>query len=52
MTLLERDREKVEECRLDEKKEIAKNSLDIFEDETIALKTGLDIAEIKKLRTM
>jgi predicted transposase/invertase (TIGR01784 family) len=32
------------------KKEIAKNLLDVLEDETIALKTGLDIKEIKKLR--
>ena len=52
MTLLERDREKIEEVRIEEKKEVAKKLLDIFEDETIALKTGIDIAEIKKLRTM
>ena len=30
--------------------EIAKNLLDVLDDETIALKTGLDIEEIKKLR--
>lgn len=31
--------------------EIAKNLLDILDDETIALKTGLDVEEIKKLRS-
>jgi len=30
--------------------EIAKNLLDILDDETISLKTGLTIEEIKKLR--
>lgn len=30
--------------------EIAKNLLDILDNETIAAKTGLDIEEIKKLR--
>lgn len=30
--------------------EIAKNLLDILDDETIALKTGLDVEGIKKLR--
>ena len=30
--------------------EIAKNLLDILDDETIALKTGLEIDEVKKLR--
>jgi predicted transposase/invertase (TIGR01784 family) len=32
------------------KLQVAKNLLDILDDETIALKTGLDIKEIKKLR--
>lgn len=31
--------------------EIAKNLLDILDDETIALKTGLDIEKVKKLRS-
>lgn len=31
--------------------EIAKNLLDVLDDETIALKTGLDVEEIKKLRS-
>ncbi|MBW6411874.1 hypothetical protein [Clostridium weizhouense] len=30
--------------------EIAKNLLDVLDDETISLKTGLSIDEIKKLR--
>lgn len=30
--------------------EIAKNLLDVLDDKTIALKTGLNIKEIKKLR--
>lgn len=32
------------------KKEVAKNLLDILDDEIIALKTGLDIEEVKNLR--
>ncbi|MGL5647778.1 MAG: hypothetical protein ACRDDY_08000 [Clostridium sp.] len=32
------------------KLEVAKNLLDILDDETIVAKTGLDIEEIKKLR--
>lgn len=54
MTLLERDREKIEEGRkegkLEEKLEIARNLLDVLDDETIARKTGLSIEEVKKLR--
>ena len=54
MTLLERDREKIEEGRkegkLEEKLEIARNLLDVLDDETIAKKTGLSIEEVKKLR--
>ncbi len=58
MTLLERDREKIEQGRNEgrlegmqqEKIEIAKNLLDILDDHTISLKTGLDILEIQKLR--
>ena len=30
--------------------EIAKNLLDVLDDKTIALKTGLDIEEVRKLR--
>ncbi len=30
--------------------EIAKNLLDILDDETIALKTGLDIEEVRRIR--
>ncbi|MCR1950471.1 Rpn family recombination-promoting nuclease/putative transposase [Clostridium sp. DSM 100503] len=50
MTLLERDREKIEEGKLEEKLEIARNLLDVLDDETIARKTGLSIEEVKKLR--
>ena len=50
MTLLERDREKIEEGRLEEKLDIARNLLDVLDDETIAKKTGLSIEEVKKLR--
>lgn len=31
--------------------EVAKNLLDILDDKTIAIKTGLNIEEIKKLRS-
>ncbi|GAA0180453.1 hypothetical protein SH2C18_31430 [Clostridium sediminicola] len=31
--------------------EIAKNLLDVLDDETIATKTGLDILEIKKIKS-
>ena len=62
MTLLERDREKIEEGiekgiekgrkegKLEEKLEIARNLLDILDDETISKKTGLGIEEVRKLR--
>lgn len=54
MTLLERDREKIEEGREEgEKKkalDIAKNLLDVLDDEVIAEKTGLSIEEVRKLR--
>ena len=66
MTLLERDREKIEEGiekgrkegikkgiekgKLEEKLEIARNLLDILDDETISKKTGLSIEEVRKLR--
>jgi predicted transposase/invertase (TIGR01784 family) len=62
MTLLERDREKIEEGRqegreegkiqgkIEGKIEVAKNLLDILDDETISKKTGLSVEQIKKLR--
>lgn len=66
MTLLERDREKyqegmekgiekgieqgIEKGIEQEKAEIAKALLDILDDETIADKTGLDVAKVKALR--
>ena len=34
----------------EEKVEIAKNLLDVLDDETIALKTGLDIEEVRRIR--
>lgn len=37
-------------AREEARKEVAKNLLDVLDDETIALKTGLDIEVIKKLR--
>ncbi|GAA0076993.1 hypothetical protein UT300005_13710 [Clostridium sp. CTA-5] len=39
-----------EEGKKEGKIEVAKNLLDVLDDETIALKTGLSIDEIKKLR--
>ena len=42
--------EGIEQGKLKEKLEIAKNLLDILDNETIALKTGLSIEEIEKLR--
>ena len=54
MTLLERDRDKIEEGREEgEKKkalDIAKNLLDVLDDEVIAEKTGLSIEEVRNLR--
>ena len=40
----------IEEGKLKEKLKIAKNLLDILDNETIALKTGLNIEEIERLR--
>lgn len=34
------------------KLEVAKNLLDILDDETIALKTGIDIEKIRELRRL
>jgi hypothetical protein len=39
-----------EQGRLEEKLEIAKNLLDVLDNEIIALKTGLDIKTIQDLR--
>lgn len=51
MTLLERDREKIEEGKEEEKKQIAKNLLNLdIPLEKIAIATGLDLEEIKKLK--
>ena len=44
------DKERIEEGKLEEKIEIARNLLDVLDDETIAKKTGLSIEEVKKLR--
>ena len=50
MTLLERDREKIEEGERKKAIEIAKNLLDLLDNKTIAEKTGLDIKEVENLR--
>ena len=50
MTLLERDREKLEEGIKEGIKEVAIKLLDILDDKTISEKTGLDIEIVKKLR--
>lgn len=39
-----------EQAKKEKAIEIAKNLLDVLDNETIALKTGLSIKEIKKLR--
>lgn len=43
-------REMEEQAKKEKAIEIAKNLLDVLDNETIALKTGLSIKEIKKLR--
>ena len=40
----------IEQGKLKEKIEIARNLLDILDNETIAIKTGLAIEEIEELR--
>ncbi len=54
MTLYEIFKEEFEEGKREGKKErdmeIAQNLLDVLDDETIALKTGLDIEEVRRLR--
>ena len=42
--------EGLKQARKQQAIEIAKNLLDVLDDETISLKTGLSIEEIKKLR--
>ena len=42
--------EAMEEGKRERSIEIAKNLLDILDDDIISLKTGLDIKEVKKLR--
>ena len=43
-------REMEEQAKKEKAIEIAKNLLDVLDNETIALKTGLSIKEVKKLR--
>ena len=50
MTLTERDRENRLEGERDGIKKVAINLLDLLDDETIALKTGLTVEEIYRLR--
>ncbi len=52
MTLYEIFKEEFEEGKREGKKQrdIAQNLLDVLDDETIALKTGLDIEEVRRLR--
>ena len=54
MTLYEIFKEEFEDGKIEgkreEKVEIAKNLLDVLDDETIALKTGLTIEEVQRLR--
>ena len=40
----------IEKARKQRDIEIAKNLLDILDDETIVLKTGLDIEEVRRIR--
>ena len=40
----------IEQGKEEEKVEIAQNLLDVLEDETIALKTGLTIEEVRRIR--
>ena len=42
--------EGIEKGRKEEKLELSRKLLDILDDETIALKVGLDINEVKKIR--
>ena len=42
--------EGIEKGRKEEKLELSRKLLDILDDETIALKVGLDIKEVKKIR--
>ena len=50
MTLYEIFKEEFESGKRDGKIEIAHNLLDVLDDETIALKTGLTIEEVRRLR--
>ena len=40
----------IEQGKEEEKVEIAQNLLDVLDDETIALKTGLTIEEVRRMR--
>ena len=48
--LNEAERKGIEKGEKNKAIEIAKNLLDVLDDETIALKTGLNVEEIQKLR--
>lgn len=50
MRKLELDKKLKEEGKNEEKYNIAKNLLDILNYETIAVKVGISIAEVKRLR--
>ena len=50
MTLLEIKERELQKGIKQGKIEVAKNLLDVLDDETIALKTGLDFEEVKRLR--
>ena len=43
-------RQGIEQGKEEEKVEIAQNLLDVLDDETIALKTGLTIEEVRRIR--
>lgn len=43
---------KLDEAKKEGKLEVAKNLLDILDDETISIKTGIDIDKIRELRRL
>ena len=43
---------KLDEAKKEAKLEVAKNLLDILDDETISIKTGIDIDKIRELRRL
>lgn len=50
MRKLELDKKLKEEGKSEEKYNIAKKLLDILDDETIAIRVGISVTEVKKLR--